>query len=318
MMYQWLKNRFFMKILLTGGSGMVGRNLQDYARIKRQDEIIAPSSKDLNLLDYDNVLEYVKQTKPDLIIHAAGVVGGIQANINNPVKFLVDNMTMGMNIINAAKEAKINKLLNLGSATMYPKLATQPISEEMILTGLLDPANEGYALSKIVLARLCQYCNKESDGDSSFKTLIPCNLYGKYDTFNGVKSHMIPAAIFKVHQAKLNDDQAVEIWGDGTARREFMFSEDLASAVFFCLDRFDELPDMLNIGLGHDFSVNEYYQAVAEVVEYQASFKHDISKPVGTKKRLLDNTKLEELGWKPTYTLKDGLQKTYEYYLENN
>lgn len=307
-----------MKILLTGGSGMVGRNLRDYAQIKRQDEIIAPSSKELNLLDYDNVLEYVKQTKPDLVIHAAGVVGGIQANINNPVKFLVDNMTMGMNIINAAREAGIPKLLNLGSSCMYPKAAVNPLEESQILTGALEPTNEGYALAKIVAAKLCAYTTKESDGDLLYKTLIPCNLYGKYDKFDGVKSHMIPAAIFKVHQAKINGEQGVEIWGDGTARREFMYAEDLADAVFYCLNKFEELPDMLNIGLGHDYTINEYYDAVASVVGFDGDFNHDLTKPVGMKQKLVSTKQLDDLGWKPTYTLKDGLQKTYEYYLENN
>lgn len=307
-----------MKILLTGGSGMVGRNIQDYAQLYRDDEILHPSSRELNLLDFESVKAYLKQHQPDFIIHAAGIVGGIQANIDNPVKFLVDNLKMGQNLVLAAKEVGIKQLLNLGSSCMYPRSAPNPLREEQILTGALEPTNEGYALAKIVTAKLCIYCSQESDGQLQYKTLIPCNLYGKYDKFDGVKSHMIPAALYKIHQAKVQDANEVEIWGDGTARREFMYAEDLADAVFYALDNFERMPDMLNIGLGHDFSINEYYDAVATIVGFEGSFAHDITKPVGMKQKLVSTEKLEDFGWKHRYSLTDGLQKTYQYYLENN
>lgn len=307
-----------MKVLLTGGSGMVGRNIQDYAQLNRNDEILTPSSRELNLLDFESVKAYLTQHQPDFIIHAAGIVGGIQANIENPVKFLVDNLQMGQNLVLAAQEIRIKRLLNLGSSCMYPRSAPNPLREEQILTGALEPTNEGYALAKIVTAKLCIYCSQESDGQLQYKTLIPCNLYGKYDKFDGVKSHMIPAALYKIHQAKVQDANEVEIWGDGTARREFMYAEDLADAVFYALDNFARMPDMLNIGLGHDFSINEYYDAVATIVGFEGSFAHDITKPVGMKQKLVSIEKLEEFGWKHRYALAEGLQKTYQYYLEKN
>ncbi|MGM8889085.1 NAD-dependent epimerase/dehydratase family protein, partial [Psychrobacter sp. 1U2] len=171
---------------------------------------------------------------------------------------------------------------------------------------------------KIVIAKLCSYCSLESGGQLQYKTLIPCNLYGKYDKFDGVKSHMIPAALYKLHQAKLQNANEVEIWGDGTARREFMYAEDLADAVFYAFDNFERMPDMLNIGLGHDFSINEYYDAVATIVGFEGSFAHDLTKPVGMKQKLVSTEKLEEFGWKHRYSLTEGLQKTYQYYLEKN
>ena len=307
-----------MKILLTGGSGMVGRNIQDYAQLYRDDEVLHPSSRELNLLDFESVKAYLTQHQPDFIIHAAGIVGGIQANIDNPVKFLVDNLKMGQNLVLAAQEVGIKQLLNLGSSCMYPRSAPNPLREEQILTGALEPTNEGYALAKIVTAKLCNYCSQESHGELQYKTLIPCNLYGKYDKFDGVKSHMIPAALYKIHQAKVQNADQVEIWGDGTARREFMYAEDLADAVFYALDNFARMPDMLNIGLGHDFSINEYYEAVATIVGFEGSFAHDTTKPVGMKQKLVSIEKLEDFGWKHRYSLAEGLQKTYQYYLEKN
>lgn len=307
-----------MKILLTGGSGMVGRNIQDYAQLYRDDEILHPSSRELNLLDFESVKAYLKHHKPEFIIHAAGIVGGIQANIDNPVKFLIDNLKMGQYLVLAAQEVGIKQLLNLGSSCMYPRLAPNPLREEQILTGALEPTNEGYALAKIVTAKLCIYCSQESGGLLQYKTLIPCNLYGKYDKFDGVKSHMIPAALYKIHQAKAQNANEVEIWGDGTARREFMYAEDLADAAFYAIDNFKRMPDMLNIGLGHDFSVNEYYDAVATIVGFKGSFEHDLTKPVGMKQKLVSIEKLEDFGWEHRYSLTDGLQKTYQYYLEKN
>jgi len=307
-----------MKILVTGGSGMVGRNVRDYAELHREDEILTPSSSDLNLLNFESVERYLKHHQPDFIIHAAGVVGGIQANIDNPVKFLTDNTQMGQNIVLAARNQGIKRLLNLGSSCMYPKAAVNPLVEEQILTGSLEPTNEGYALAKILTAKLCTYCSDISDGELAYKTLIPCNLYGKYDKFDGLRSHMIPAAIFKIEQAKHNNSQSVEIWGDGTARREFMYAEDLADAIFFCIDNFDRMPTMLNVGLGFDFSINEYYEKITTLIGFEGKFNHDLTKPTGMKQKLVSVNKIESLGWKAKHTLEEGLKRTYEYYLESN
>lgn len=303
-----------MKILLTGSSGMVGRNICDYALKFSQYELLAPSSKELNLLDKAAVDLYIDSYKPDMIIHAAGIVGGIQANIENPVKFLHENSLMGQNIVLSAYQAGIKKLINLGSSCMYPRNAQNPLVEESILTGELEPTNEGYALAKIVTAKLCEYISR-TNIDYQYKTLIPCNLYGKYDKFDPIKSHMIPAAIRKIHQAKIENVMSVDIWGDGLARREFMYAEDLADAIFFALDHLVELPNMVNVGLGFDYTINEYYEYIAKVVNYQGKFKHDISKPVGMKQKLVNVDKLQQLGWVHKFSLAEGLEKTYQYYL---
>lgn len=303
-----------MKILLTGSLGMVGRNICDYSLKFSQYELLTPSSKELNLLDKAAVDLYIDNYKPDMIIHAAGIVGGIQANIENPVKFLHENTLMGQNIVLSAYQAGIKKLINLGSSCMYPRNAQNPLVEESILAGELEPTNEGYALAKIVTAKLCEYISR-TNIDYQYKTLIPCNLYGKYDKFDPIKSHMIPAAIQKIHRAKIENEISVDIWGDGLARREFMYAEDLADAIFFALDHLVELPYMINVGLGFDYTVNEYYEYIAKVVNYQGTFKHDISKPVGMKQKLVNVDKLQQLGWVHKFSLAEGLEKTYQYYL---
>lgn len=303
-----------MKILLTGGSGMVGRNIFDYAQNFSQYELLVPTSRELNLLDKLAIDLYIDKHKPDAIIHAAGIVGGIQANIENPVKFLSENTLIGQNIVLSSYQAGIKQLINLGSSCMYPKNADNPLMEDSILTSELEPTNEGYALAKIVTAKLCEYISK-TNPDYQYKTLIPCNLYGKYDKFDPIKSHMIPAAIQKIHQAKIDQSTSVEIWGDGLARREFMYAEDLADAVFFALANLAVLPNMVNVGLGVDYTINEYYEHIAKVVNYQGNFEHNMSKPVGMKQKLVNIDKLRQLGWSHKFSLAEGLEKTYLYYL---
>ncbi|KQO82236.1 GDP-L-fucose synthase [Rhizobium sp. Leaf262] len=302
-----------MKILLTGGRGMVGRNIVSHAKTL-QLEIIAPASHDVNLLDAERTEAFVKETKPDLIIHAAGRVGGIQANIREPVKFLSENWMMGQNVVSAAKSAGVKQLINLGSSCMYPRDQEEPLREEQVLGGMLEPTNEGYAIAKCAIARLCEYVSRE-DSAYQYKTIIPCNLYGRFDKFDPSVSHMIPAVIQKLHVARADNAPFVDIWGDGTARREFMFAEDLAEAIFFAIDRFDAMPSLINMGLGYDYSINEYYGAAAEVIGYAGQFKHDLSKPVGMKRKLLDVTRQTEFGWRAKTNLKDGIRATYEYYL---
>lgn len=303
-----------MKILLTGGSGMVGHNIRDYAQRFPQYQLVCPTSKELNLLNKSAVENYLNLCQPDIIIHCAGMVGGIQANIENPVKFLYENTLMGQNVVLSAYQAGVKTLINLGSSCMYPREAMNPLKEEYILTGALEPTNEGYALAKIVTAKLCEYISKTSP-DFQYKTLIPCNLYGKYDKFDLVKSHMIPAAILKLHHAK-GESSAVDIWGDGSARREFMYAEDLADAVFFVLDNLSKIPHQVNVGLGEDYSITEYYQQIAEVVGFNGTFKYDLTKPVGMKQKLVNTEKLSTLGWKNQFSLREGLEKTYQYYLD--
>ncbi len=301
-------------IMLTGGRGMVGSNVRE--RLAGSDwNLLAPSHSDLDLLDAEAVHDYLAVHRPDIIIHSAGLVGGIQANIANPVAFLDKNLVIGRNVIMAAYEANIEQLINLASTCVYPRSALNPLSEDMILTGELEPTNEGYAIAKLMALRLCQYVNRER-GKACFKTIIPCNLYGRHDKFDPARSHLIPAIIHKVHQAKLNGSKVVDIWGDGTARREFMYAGDLADFLYRALNNFDTLPDLTNVGLGHDFSINDYYAAVAEVVGWTGEFSHDLSKPVGMKQKLASDAKQAAWGWAPKTSLKDGIQKTYDFYLE--
>jgi GDP-L-fucose synthase len=247
-------------------------------------------------------------------------VGGIQANIANPVDFLVTNTDIGRNVILSAYKAGVPQLINLASSCMYPRNAPNPLSEELVLQGELEPTNEGYAIAKIFATRLCEYinieCQKKSTSSVRYKTLIPCNLFGRHDKFETEHSHLIPAIIHKIHQAKLTGKTEVDIWGDGTARREFMYAGDLAGAVLQALQDFGKMPDVINIGLGHDHSINEYYAAAAHVIGWDGNFVHDITKPVGMKQKLVDISQQRRWGWMPSTSLQSGIEKTYRFYLE--
>ena len=301
------------RILLTGGGGMVGRNLLEHPAIS-EFEILAPRSGELDLRDFQAVQDYLFRYRPDMVIHSAGKVGGIQANMREPVGFLLENLDMGRNIVWAARQAGIKRLLNLGSSCMYPRNHPEPLKEEMVLKGELEPTNEGYALAKVVTARLCEYIMRE-DASCQYKTLIPCNLYGRYDKFDPAHSHLIPAIIHKVHQAKQAKQDTVEIWGDGTARREFMYAGDLAEALVRAIREFDSLPAMMNIGLGHDYTINEYYQAAAEVMGYAGRFVHDLSKPVGMARKLVSVERQQAWGWSAQSNLRTGIENAYQFYL---
>lgn len=302
------------KILLTGGGGMVGRNVLEHSAIG-EFEVLAPRSSELDLRDFNAVQAYLRKHLPDMVIHAAGKVGGIQANMAEPVGFLLENLDMGRNIVWGSHRVGIKRLINLGSSCMYPRNHSEPLSEDMVLTGELEPTNEGYALAKVLTARLCDYIVRE-DLSYQYKTLIPCNLYGRHDKFDPAHSHLIPAIIHKVHQAKQNQQNTVEIWGDGTARREFMYAGDLADAVIRAIHAFESLPNCMNVGLGHDFTINEYYQAAAEVMDYTGSFVHDLSKPVGMARKLVSVNRQQAWGWSAKSDLRTGVEKTYEFYLK--
>jgi GDP-L-fucose synthase len=301
------------KILITGANGMVGRNIAEYSKAQNY-ILLTPSSKELDLLDRVSVDRYIKENKPDIVIHCAGIVGGIQANIKNPVKFLVDNTQMGLNIIMSSYENKIKNLINMSSSCMYPREAINPLGEELILKGELEPTNEGYAIAKITSTRLCEYINKE-DSSFAYKTVIPCNLYGKYDKFDPKHSHMLPAVIKKIDEAKNNNQDTLDIWGDGTARREFMYAEDLADFIYYALENFDKMPQNINVGLGEDYTINEYYKTISKIIGYKGKFVHDLTKPIGMKQKLIDDTKLTEFGWKHQTSLENGIRKIYDYYL---
>lgn len=302
------------RLLITGGNGMVGRNLREH-HASEQWELLAPSRAELDLTDCQAVRSWIERHKPDAVIHTAGLVGGVQANIASPVTFLTVNATIGQNIVMCARDAGIRLLLNLASTCMYPRGLDIPLSEDMILSGELEPTNEGYAIAKILTTRLCQYIRRENSA-FQYKTLIPCNLYGRHDKFNPAQSHLIPAIIHKIHEAKQTGAKTVEIWGDGTVRREFLFAGDLADAALLALDHIEALPDLMNVGPGYDYTINEYYATAAQIVGWQGRFVHDLSRPVGMKRKLSDISRLEAWGWKARTKLQDGLQQTYDFYLE--
>lgn len=303
-----------MRIFLTGGNGLVGRNLLEHPWCKEL-EVLAPSRKEVDLLDYRAVHSYLAANRPDLVIHAAGTVGGIQANMREPVRFLLENLDMGRNVVWGARQAGVKRLINLGSSCMYPREAENPLREEYVLGGPLEPTNEGYALAKITVARLCEYIGRE-DSEYRYRTLIPCNLYGRWDKFDPTHSHLIAAVIEKVHRAMISGDETVEIWGDGTARREFMYAGDLADCIMEGARRFDELPPLMNVGPGEDHAINDYYQAVADVIGFKGRFVHDLDRPVGMKQKVVAVDRLAAWGWRPGTTLHEGIAKTYRYYLE--
>lgn len=300
-------------ILITGSTGMVGRNAVEFLQALGYD-IIAPKRSELDLSNAEHVKMYFESHKIDIILHAAGLVGGIQANIQRPYSFLYQNAQIALNVINAAIEQRIKQFINLGSSCMYPKDCQNELTEDMILSGPLETTNEGYAIAKIMSYKLCDFA--KSEFGFNYKTLIPCNLYGKYDNFHPLKSHLIPAVIRKIHHAtKFN--KPVEIWGSGNARREFMFVDDLIDFINWSINNYDELPSLINVGLGKDCSVMEYYEIIADIVGFKGKFIHDLSKPEGMNRKLCSVKKQNDLGWKPKHTLPEGLQKTYNFYLEN-
>lgn len=300
-----------MNILITGGNGMLGKNLLEHVT-SQMFSIFTPTSEELNLLDSEQIKSYLKIYQINFIIHCAGVVGGIQANIANPVKFLNENLSIGMNLVNSAFKVGICQFLNVGSSCMYPKDYVNPLKESYLLQGLLEPTNEAYALAKITVAKLCEYYAQQYS--LSYKTVIPCNLYGRWDKFSDQYSHMLPAVIKKMYFAKENNLSVVDVWGGGQARREFMYAGDCADAIWFCVDQFETMPQYVNIGLGVDYSIIQYYQAVAKVLNYHAAFKHDLSKPEGMKQKLVDNSMLRNLGWQANHSLAEGVSKTIDFY----
>ncbi len=303
-----------VRVLLLGGAGMVGRNIAEHAGARPWD-LLRPTRADLDLERQDAVSAFMRDVRPDVVIHAAGLVGGIHANLARPVDFLVRNVDMGRHVIMGAHASGVPRLINLGSSCMYPRSGLHPWREDQVLSGELEPTNEGYALAKIFSTRLCIYLRQQEPG-LDYRTLIPCNLYGRYDHFEADRSHLVAAALLKVHRAKRAGAAAVEIWGDGTARREFMDAADLADAVVRLVDGGSEAPALMNIGLGHDHAVNDYYAAAARAVGWQGDFTHDLSRPVGMQRKLVDVTRQTAWGWAPQRTLDEGMASAYAYLLQ--
>lgn len=302
------------KIGITGGSGMVGKTLTNSLIQKGYTNVIALSSKDLNLKSQVGTLSHFKDQQFDYLFHLAAKVGGIAANIQSPGEFLYDNLIITCNVLEAARQSGVKKLLNLGSSCIYPKDCEQPMKEEFLLTGKLEPTNEGYAIGKIAALKMCEYYNKQYG--TNFISLMPCNLYGPYDHFNSEQSHVISALMSKFHNAKINGDSSVEVWGTGIARREFLFTEDLADAMIYFMENHDAnmLSPFINVGLGEDVSIRELAELIKEVVGYNGTLKFDATKPDGMLKKLLDVKRAKQLGWNAKTSLKEGLTKTYDWY----
>ena len=303
-----------MRVLLTGGTGMVGRNILEHKMAKNYC-VLSPSRMEMDLADRNQIRDFLSKNNPEYIIHAAGLVGGIHANIANPSRFLIENLEIGCNLISEAAKLGIKNIINLGSSCMYPKNASNPLKEEYLLNGLLEPTNEGYAIAKIAAQRLCDYLRSE-DKSRNYITLMPCNLYGKYDNYNPERSHLIASIIVKLHQAKVNNKKYVEIWGDGKVRREFMNAADFADAVWYILPMIRNLPNIINIGTGKDYSISDYYEKIAEILGFQGTFTFDLTRPTGMKQKLLNVKRINDLGWFPTNSLRYGIMEAYSHYLE--
>lgn len=304
------------KIFLTGSTGMVGKNICEYFAIS-DFEMFTPSSKELNLINFSDVKNYLSKIKPDLVIHCAGIVGGIQANINNNLKSFNSNLDFGLNVIRASYDLRITKLINLGSSCFYPASYDRPLKESDLFAGKLEPTNEGYALSKLAILKLCEFINNESE-TFQYKTIIPCNLYGKYDSFNESKSHLIAAIIKKLHDANKNNNETIDIWGSGKVRREFLYCEDLAKFIFYVTNNFDKIPNVINFGLNNDKTILEYYTEIAKILDIKTKFRLDKTKPEGIKRKLLDTKILKSINWGEFTPFEDGIKETYKYFLENN
>lgn len=302
------------KIYVAGHRGLVGsaivRNLQE----RGFTNIIGKTHKELDLTRQDEVEKFFEIEKPEYVFLAAAKVGGIQANNTTPAEFIYDNLMIETNIINSAYKNKVKKLLFLGSSCIYPKFAEQPIKEEYLLKGELEPTNEAYAIAKITGIELCKFYRRQYGCD--FISAMPTNLYGINDNFDLETSHVLPALIRKFHEAKMNNEEEVVMWGTGKPLREFMYVDDLADAlVHLMLNYSDEIH--VNMGTGKDLTIGELAEIVKEVVGYKGKIVNDLSKPDGTPRKLLDVSKLESTGWKYKTELKEGIEKVYKWYLEN-
>ena len=290
---------------------MVGLAILKELQLDDYTNIVTRTHQELDLTNQVEVKWFLKEQQPEYIFVCCGKVGGIKGNSTYPVEFLYENMMMGMNIIKYSYEAKVKKILYLGSSCILPKECPQPIQPEYLLTGKLEPTNEGYALAKASNIRLAQYYNKEYN--TNYITAIPASIYGYGDNFHPEHSHLIPAIMQRMNNARVNDIEEIEIWGDGSVFREFLYSSDLANACIFLMNNYDKT-ETINVGSGFDMNIKQIVKDIAEIVGYTGNLKYDATKPNGTFRKLLDSSKIFELGWKPKIKFKVGLKKIYEYY----
>ena len=302
------------KVFVAGHRGMVGSAIVRRLQLAGFEHILTRTRQELDLMDRAAVRGFFEAERPDYVVDAAARVGGIAANFEKPVEFLIENLTIQNNVIQAAADFGVTKLLFLGSSCIYPKLAPQPLTEDALLTGPLEPTNDAYAIAKIAGIKLCQAYAREYA--KNFISGMPTNLYGPNDNFDLHTSHVLPALIRKVHEAKQGGANEVSVWGSGTPRREFLHVDDLADACFFLLENYDS-PEIVNIGCGEDVSIKELAETVCEVLGFEGSLVFDTSKPDGTPRKLMHVGRLLALGWKPRIGLKEGIRDAYEWFLKN-
>lgn len=302
------------KIYIAGHKGMVGSAIWRTLTAKGYTNLLGVSSATLDLRNQQAVADFIAREKPDVLIDAAARVGGILANNDYPYQFIMENMQIQNNLIDSALQCGVEKFIFLGSSCIYPKLAPQPLKEDYLLTGTLEPTNEWYAIAKITGVKACEAIRKQFGKD--YVSLMPTNLYGTHDNFDLNTSHVLPAMMRKFHEAKENNHAAVTLWGSGTPMREFLFVDDMAEAVVFALE--NKLPDYLyNVGTGEDLTIKQLAETIQKITGHQGSIIWDSSKPDGTPRKLMDITKMHELGWKHQVQLEQGIQKTYNWFLEN-
>jgi len=302
------------KIFVAGHTGLVGsaivRKLNEFG----YNNLILRDVRQLDMRAQNEVNRFFEEENPEFVFVAAAKVGGIHANNTYPAEFIYDNLMIECNIIHAAFQTNVTKLLFLGSSCIYPKFAPQPIKEEYILTGELESTNEAYAIAKISGIELCKFYRRQYE--CNFISAMPTNLYGINDNFDLNTSHVLPALIRKFHEAKMNDQKAVVIWGTGKPKREFLFVDDLADALIFLMNNYDDEMH-INVGTGEEIEIIELAKLIKKVVGYEGKIAHDLNKPDGTPRKLLDVSRLNNLGWKHRTALEDGIKKVYDWYRKN-
>ncbi|HFK1762458.1 GDP-fucose synthetase [Bacillus wiedmannii] len=301
------------RIYVAGHRGLVGSAILRKLEEQGYTNLVYKTSKELDLRDPRQVEEFFQKEKVDYVFLAAAKVGGIVANNQYPADFIRDNLMIQTNVIDSAYRSGVEKLLFLGSTCIYPKLAPQPLKEEYLLTGELEPTNEPYALAKIAGIKMCESYNRQYG--TKYISAMPTNLYGENDNFDLHTSHVLPALIRKFHEAKENNAEFVEVWGTGTPLREFLYSDDLADACVYLMNNYED-NEIVNIGVGEDLSIKELAEKVKATVGFTGELRFDTSKPDGTPRKLVDVTKINALGWKATTSLDEGLKKAYDWFLQ--
>ncbi len=302
------------KIYIAGHKGMVGSALLRNLKLKGYSNLIVREFSELDLTRQKDVEDFFENEKPDYVFLAAAKVGGIHANYTYPAEFIYDNLMIETNVIHSAHLSKVRKLLFLGSSCIYPKLASQPIKEEYLLSGFLEPTNEAYAIAKITGIELCKFYRRQYNDD--FISVMPTNLYGINDNFDLKTSHVLPALIRKFHEAKIHGESEVVMWGTGNPMREFLYVDDLADACVYLMQNYSD-EKHLNIGTGNDLKIRDLGEIIKNIVGFQGKIVNDLSKPDGTPKKLLDVSNLHSAGWKHKIELEEGIEKVYEWFLKS-